>query len=118
MTIADNTRDEKLQYSINREVAKISALSSGEIDKYEFLTIEEMFPSEQSRIIEQVKFAYSPLDKALEKLKTIEDQGIRQVEALKALKTEGNQELESVEGVFLNKIRTNEIKNEIDEIKK
>ena len=118
MTIADNTRDEKLQYSINREVAKISALSSGEIDKYEFLTSEEMFPSEQSRIIEQVKFTYSPLDKALEKLKTIEDQGIRQVEALKALKTEGNQELESVEGVFLNKMRTNEIENEIDEIKK
>ena len=118
MTIGVNTRDEKLQYSINREVAKISALSSGEIDKYEFLTSEEIFPSEQSRIIEQVKFTYSPLGEALEKLKTIEDQGIRQVEALKALKTEGNQEPESVEGVFLNKMRTNEIKNEIDEIKK
>ena len=71
MTIADNTRDEKLQYSINREVAKISALSPGEIDKCEFLTSEEIFPSEQSRIIEQVKFTYSPLGKALEKLKTI-----------------------------------------------
>ena len=43
---------------------------------------------------------------------------MKQVEALKALKTEGNQELESVEGVFLNKMRTNEIENEIDEIKK
>ena len=40
MTIVDKVRDEKLQYDINREAAKISALSSGKIDKYEYLTDE------------------------------------------------------------------------------
>ena len=42
MTIDDKTRDENLQYDINREIAKISALSSRKIDKYKFLTGEEM----------------------------------------------------------------------------
>ena len=76
MTIDDQIRDEKLQYDINREAAKISALSSGKIDKYEYLTGEEILPSNQKQIIEQAKFAYSPLGKAFEKeIKTIEDQG-------------------------------------------
>ena len=76
MTLEDQIKDEKLQYDINREAAKISALSSGKIDKYEYLTGEEILPSNQQRIIQQAKFAYSPLGKALEKqIKTIEDQG-------------------------------------------
>ena len=37
MTIDDKIRDERLQYDINREAAKISALSFGKIDKYEYL---------------------------------------------------------------------------------
>ena len=41
MTIEDQIKDEKLHYDINREAAKISALSSGKIDKYEYLTSEE-----------------------------------------------------------------------------
>ena len=66
----------KLQYDINRETAKISALSSGKTDKYEYLTGEGILPSHQQQIIEQAKFAYSPLGKAFEKeIKTIEDQG-------------------------------------------
>ena len=40
MTIEDQSRDEKLQYDVNREAAKISALSSGKIDKYEYFTGE------------------------------------------------------------------------------
>ena len=77
MTIKDQIRDEKLQYDINREAAKISALSAGKIDKYEYLTGEETLPSNQQQIIEQAKFTYSPLGKALEKqTKTIKDQGI------------------------------------------
>ena len=84
MTIIDQIRDEKLQYDINREAAKISALSSGKIDKYEYLIGEEILPSNQQQIIEQAKFTYSPLGKAFEKqIKTIEDQGQKQVEALK-----------------------------------
>ena len=65
----------KLQYDINRETAKISALSSGKTDKYEYLTGEGILPSHQKQIIEQAKFTYSPLGKAFEKqIKTIEDQ--------------------------------------------
>ena len=45
MTINDLIRDEKLQYDINRESAKISALSSGKVDKYEYLTGKEILPS-------------------------------------------------------------------------
>ena len=79
----DQIRDEKLQYDINREAAKISALSSGKIDKYEYLTGEEILPSNQQQIIEQAKFTYSPLGKAFEKqIKTIEDQGEKQIKAI------------------------------------
>ena len=67
MTINDQIRDEKLQYDINREAAKISALSSGKIHKYEYLTGEDIFPSNQQQIIEQAKFTYPPLGKAFEK---------------------------------------------------
>ena len=87
MTIDDQIRDEKLQYDINREAAKISALSSGKIDKYEYLTGEEILPSNQKQIIEQAKFTYSPLVKAFEKqIKKAEDQGRKQVETIKDLK--------------------------------
>ena len=54
MTINDQIRDEKLQYDINREAAKISALSSGKICKYEYLTGEDILPSNQQQIIEQL----------------------------------------------------------------
>ena len=57
MKIGDKIRDEKLQYDINRKAAKISALSSGKIDKYEFLTGEEIIPPDQRRVIEEAKFA-------------------------------------------------------------
>ena len=67
MTIEEQIRDEKLQYDINREAEKISALSSRKIDKYEYLTGEEILPSNQQKIIEKAKFTYSPLGKAFEK---------------------------------------------------
>ena len=87
MTINDQIRDEKLQYDINREAAKISALSSGKIHKYKYLTGEDILPSNQQQIIEQTKFTYSPLGKAFEKpIKTIEDKGQKQIYALKDLK--------------------------------
>ena len=66
-----------------REAAKISALSPGKIDKYEYLTGEEILRSNQQQIIQQAKFTYSPLGKAFEKqIKTIEDQGKKQVKAI------------------------------------
>ena len=45
MTINDQIRDEKLQCDINREATKILALSSGKIHKYEYLTSEDILPS-------------------------------------------------------------------------
>ena len=75
MTINDQIIDEKLQYDIDREAAKISASSSSKIDKYEYYTGEDILPSNQQQIIEQARFNYSPLVKAFEKqIKTIEDQ--------------------------------------------
>ena len=83
MTIEDQIKDEKLQYDINREAAKISALSSGKLNKYEYLTGEEILPSNQQQIIQQAKFNYSPLGKATEKqIKTIKDQGEEQVKTI------------------------------------
>ena len=80
MTIDDQIRDEKLQYDINRETAKVSALSSGTIDKYEYLTGEEILPYNQKKIIEQAKFTYSPLGKAFEnQIKAIAYQGKKQI---------------------------------------
>ena len=91
MIIDYQIRDEKLQYDINREAAKISALSSGKIDKYEYLTCEEILRSNQQQIIEQAKYTYSPLGKAFEKhIKTIEDQGQKQDETLKNIKPKSN----------------------------
>ena len=76
MTIDDQIRDENLQYDINKEAAKIPALSSGKLHKYEYLTGKDILPSNQQQLIEQIKFMYSPLGKALDKqIKTIEEQG-------------------------------------------
>ena len=92
MTIEDQIKDEKLQYDINREAAKISALSSGKIHKYEYFTGEEILPSNQQQILEQAKFTYSPLGKVFEKqTKTIEDQGKKQVDALKTLEVKSKE---------------------------
>ena len=83
MTTEDQIKDEKLQYDINREAVKISALSSSKIDKYEYLTGEEILPTNQQQIIEQAKFTYSPLGKSFQKqTKTIEDQGEKQIKAI------------------------------------
>ena len=51
MTTDDKIRDEKMQYGINRDAAKLLALTSGEIDKYEYLTGEEIITSNQSQMI-------------------------------------------------------------------
>ena len=65
MTIDDKAEDEKLQYDINRETARILTLSS--YCKYKHIASEEILPSNGSQIIKQAKFTYSPLGEALEK---------------------------------------------------
>ena len=73
----------KLHYDISREAAKTSVLSSGKINKYEYLTPEEILPSNQKQIIEQAKFIYSSHGKAFEKqIKTIEDQGEKHIKTI------------------------------------
>ena len=64
--------------------------SSGKIDKYDYLTGEEILPPDQSTIIEQAKFTYSPLGKVFEKqikqIKTIEHKAEKQVKAIEERK--------------------------------
>ena len=59
MAIDDKIVDEKLQYIIKREAAKISVFSFEKIDKHEYITSEEILPSVQRRVTEQAKFTYS-----------------------------------------------------------
>ena len=112
MTIDDKILDENIQYDINREAAKISALSSGKIDKYEYLTGEEIFSSDQNRIIEQAKFSYIPLGKAF----VLEEQGKKQVEAL-AFSNPKVQKL-TIKDVIPENTLTEEAKNELNKMKK
>ena len=115
MTINDEIIDEK-RCEINRGAAKISALSSGKIHKFEYLTGEDILPSNQQQIIEQAKFTYSPLGKAFEKqIKTIEDQGKKQVDALNTLKSNNQLTIEDV--IPKNALNNDEAKKELDKIK-
>ena len=69
-----------MQYNFNREAAKTSALSTGKINKYEYLTGEEILPSNR-----QAKFTYSSLVKAFEKqTKAIEEHWIKQIKTNKS----------------------------------
>ena len=91
MTTDDHIKDEKLQYDINREAAKISALLPGKISKCEYLTGEIILPSNQKHIIEQAKVICCSLGKAFKKqTKTIQDQGKKQVDILKTLTAKKN----------------------------
>ena len=94
MITDDKIRNEKSQFDINR-AAKISALLSGKIDKYEYPTGEEVLPSNQRQTIAQANFTYSPLGKAFEK------QTKKQVGAIKYLDfSDKRAELKQIEGIF------------------
>ena len=92
-------------------------MSSGKINKYKYLAGKEIILSfNQKQIIEQAKFTYSPPGEAFEKqIKTIEDQGEKQVDALKNLKPKD--QTKSNEGIFPKDQRSDEIKNELYKIK-
>ena len=112
MTINDEIKDEKLQCNINREAEKISALSSGKLHKYEYLTGEDVIPSNQQQTIEQTKFTYSSLGKAFDKqIKTIEDQVKKQVDALEKVKPK--EEIKPTEGISTNQSRVVTIFNKL-----
>ena len=77
---------------INREAAKISALPFTKIDKYEYLTDDEILSFNQGQIIEQAKFEYSPFGKAFGK------ETEKQVSAIKSLNLSNL--LKESEGIF------------------
>ena len=108
MTIDDKIRDEQLQYDINREAAKISALSSGKIDKYKYLSDEERVSFNQRQIIEQPKFAYSSTGKAFEK------QTEKQVDVTKSL--DFSNKLKQIEGIFPQNLMNDLIPSKLKEI--
>ena len=116
MTINDQIRDEKLHYDINREAANISTFSSSKIHKYEYLTGEDILPSNKQQITEQAKFTYSPLGEAFEKqIKTNEGQGQKQVKALNTLKSNSKLTIEDV--IPESALNNDEAKKELDKIK-
>ena len=110
MKINVKIRDEKLQYDINREGAKIS---SSKVDKYEHLTVKQIVRPDQSRMIEQTKFSYSPLGKFFEKqIKTTEDQERKQNEVLIILKP--GEQISSIKDTVPKDRLNEEAKNEIE----
>ena len=113
MTINDQIKDEKLQYDINREAAKISALSLGKLHKYEYLTGEDILPVNQQQIIEQARLTCSPLGKTFEKqINAIKDQGEKQIETLKSIK-----KLSAEDTIPNSAFATDEAKGELNKIK-
>ena len=106
----DKISDEKLQDDINIEAAKISALSSGNVYKYEYLTDEEILPFNQRRMIEQVKFAYSPLGEAFQK--NVD----KQVDALESLGLSNKDELKQMEGILPQNLMNDLICGKLKEI--
>ena len=117
MMINDQIRDEKLQYDINREAAEMSALSLGKTDKYEYLTGKYILPSTQQQIIEPAKFTYFPLGKAfVEHIKTIENQGEKQVKALEDLKEK--EQAKAIKGKSRNQSIATNIFNDLIEKRK
>ena len=70
MTVTDQILDRKIkqneaQYDLNRKAAKTSGLSSGNLDKYEYLTGEDL--KVKLTVIEEARFELSPLSKVFNK---------------------------------------------------
>ena len=100
MTIDDQIKDEKLQYGVNREAPKISALSSGKIDKYECLAGEEILPSNKKQVIEQATFTYFYFFG-----KAFKEQTKEQIKAIKDLNIlDKTNELKQIENIFPQKV--------------
>ena len=117
----DKIKANKAQYDLDREVAKISALSSGELEKYEYLTGEDL--EYKPDVIQKVKFEYSPLGKVfnkgldesdrkegvLKRLKNIEG---KNKDKLDAIKHQKEKQLDAIEKQKESRLKTTE-KNEI-----
>ena len=96
------------QYDLDREAAKISALSSNNLDKYEYLTGEDL--GLKPSTVEQAKFEYSPLGKIFNKglskddkkegiLKRIKNIEGKNEEQLKLIEDQGKKQLEEIKNI-------------------
>ena len=109
-----------MQCDINREAAKISVLSSGKIDKYEYVTGEKILPLDQRRLIEQAKFYIFSIRKGFGKTNK-NDWKARKKKQIDAIANQ-NQRLEALTNKDDNKSIDKEIfyklvKGKLDEIK-
>ena len=96
----------------------ISIEKQRKLHKYQHLTGEDILPSNQQQIIEQTKFTYSPLGKAFHKeIKTIEDQGKKQVDALNTLKSDNKLEIKDKDMIAESSFANDESRKELNKIK-
>ena len=133
----DKIKANKAQYDLDREEAKISALSSGELEKYEYLTGEDL--GYKPGVIQKAKFEYSLLGKVvskrldeglLKRLKNIEGKNKDQLDAIRdegekqldAIKNQGEKQLDAIEKQKENKLKITEkdkivyLENKIDKL--
>ena len=104
-----------------KSYSTISTLSSRKLHKYEYLTGEDILSSSNQQVIEQARFTYYPLGKALDKqIKTIKDQGKKQVDALNTIKSDNHEKLEIKNKNIIPKsaCASDEAKKEINKILK
>ena len=102
MTVTDQIKNldrkfkqNEAQYDLDREAAKISALSSNNLDKYEYLTGEDL--GLKPSTVEQAKFEYSPLGKIFNKGLNKDDKKERTLKRLKNINDENNTQLLAIE---------------------
>ena len=99
MAIDKKNRAERLKYDVNREAAKVSALLSGKIGKYEYLMGEKILPSDPSKIVHEAKLTYWPLGKTFaNETKTIKVYGDQQIEANEK---QGRKQLDALNNINL-----------------
>ena len=102
MTVTDQIKilnrkikQNEAQYDLDRKAAKISALSSNNLDKYEYLTGEDL--DFKPSTVEQAKFEYSPLGKIFNKGLSKDDKKERTLKRLKNINDENNTQLLAIE---------------------
>ena len=115
MTVTDQIKilnrkikQNEAQYDLDRKAAKISALSSNNLDKYEYLTGEDL--GLKPSTVEQAKFEYSPLGKIFNKglskddkkegiLKRIKNIEGKNEEQLKLIEDQEKKQLEEIKNI-------------------
>ena len=91
----DKIKANKAQYDLDREAAKISASSSGELEKYEYLTGEDL--GYKPDVSQKAKFEYSPLGKVFNKELDESDKKERLLKRLKNIKDKSEEQTKNKE---------------------